>query len=352
MSDNQKRIFNRELGIEVSVFIHKGINYNIPSVLGERFELYDILAAGGFGAIFMARDRRIFDRKVLIKANRYDANLFQYPNDRARERTIKEQRERLVHEMKMLGVANDRAIAGTPFLIELIYMPNPQIYGPHQSTQGSAFTVDTKQCEGEPYLVLSYIEGMTLDQSCQIPAFRRNLLGYTKSILLQISGVLDAFHQYKKYKQYELAFIYQDLKPDNIIWTNTNNAVLIDFGSFAARSRDQVIPKNLCVATPPYQPPEFMSNLPPTESIQPSADIYSLGVTLLHILRGNPPIDGNTGEADLRLEQLSIPDAWRDWLRIALNPDPRQRFASMEDARGMGFTLPTEKALAQEATNV
>jgi len=166
-------------------------------------------------------------------------------------------------------------------------------------------------------------------------------LDHVKSLGIQLSGILAAFHRYQRTGQHELAFIYQDLKPDNIMWTSMNSCVLIDFGSFAARTKEQMVPRNLFVSTPPYQPPEFAGQLPPEEAIQPTADVYSLGVTLLHVLRGQMPLTPDTGEAWLALDGLDLPEAWRRWLAPMLAQEPDARWQTMEQVQREAYKLPS-----------
>jgi serine/threonine protein kinase len=329
--------------VPVRRFFLQGEQFCIPQLLNRRYAVQSVLAAGGFGVLFEALDTRICHRKVLIKANRYPANLFHFAQNLARERAIDEQRERLKLEMKMLRVAQQRNIAGTPILIDLVEGPSPQLYGPHLSTEQQTFTLDEDLCQQEPYLVLSRIEGETLAQACVTNRFRRDILTNVKTIIIQLAGILHSFHQYELTGSYKLSFVYQDLKPDNVIWTPLRSCVLIDFGGFAARTNTDMVPHNLFVSTPPYEPPEFRSQLPPEETILPRADVYSLGVTLLHLLLGGVPIDPETGELACDLDALPCPQEWKQFLKKMLDPVPDTRWQSMEQVQKAAYQLPTPR---------
>jgi serine/threonine-protein kinase len=337
-----KMFKHQGLNIKVCSITSEGIEYQIPACLGDRFEITGLLASGGFGAIFQARDLRIFNRKVLVKASRYEPHLFRFAQDLNREKKIEEQRNRIKHEMKMLRLAQFREIAGTPVLIDLVEAPSPQLFGPHKSADGQMFSLPIDRCLCEPYLVMNLIEGQTLDVACRTKHYQQNILGFTRKLVIQLCGVLNAFHEYGWVNGYELAFIYQDLKPENAIWTPTNNVVLIDFGSFAVRSPDKISQKNLFISTPPYQPPEFSGTLCPQDAIQPTADVYALGVSILHILRGDVPWHPDTDEPDLSLDSIDIPDAWKIWLRKATEYNPKDRFQSMKETQNAAITLPID----------
>ncbi len=328
------------LRMDVLQFEDEGDHYVVPSILGERYEITGWLAAGGFGAVFVARDRRIFGRRVLVKANRYPAHLFTHRHDIERERIVTEQRMRMNHEVSMLRVAEQRQIAGTPVLIDLIKAPSPQLYGPHRSEDGESFVLDAQETMEEPYLVMGSIDGESLGRACLRPRFRDQLLANAKTVAIQLCGILQAFHRYQTHANQSLAFIYQDLKPENIIWTPTRSAYLIDFGSFAVRTKDYVSGQNRFLCTFPYGPPEFSKHLSAEEAIVPAADIYSLGVTLIQLFKGRIPWTREGGEVDLSLERFALPEAWEAWLRCATAEDPKERFASMKEMQSQAFALP------------
>lgn len=74
--------------------------------MGEgRYEIKDIKSAdGGFGIVYKAIDKKLNNRNVLIKARRYDniPGLFSYAYDKSRDDEIRDMREEISFEIKVL----------------------------------------------------------------------------------------------------------------------------------------------------------------------------------------------------------------------------------------------------------
>lgn len=86
--------------------------------------------------------------------------------------------------------------------------------------------------------------------------------------------------------------IHRDIKPGNILLTESGTGKLVDFGLAVQQGGDDMV-EDLW-ATPFYVPPEKLEGEP--DDFQ--GDIYSLGATFFHALAGKPPFDANTASLE------------------------------------------------------
>jgi len=323
----------------------EGTVYRIPFLLADRYEVTGILSIGGFGVIYEGRDRRLFGKKVLIKANRYSRRHLKIPNNRAVVKEVEDQRGRMVHERRMLLAGYRRGIGGIPVLLDEVKDLGLDLYGPHDDGQGGMhyYTLED-QWRTEPYLVLSFVDGMPLSKALGKDYFGKNRLGHAKQVILQVGRMLAAFHSDEEIKGKHFSFIYQDLKPDNIIFTREKQPVLIDFGGFAVRRDGQTLPTFARTGTPGYQPPEFLDGTP-VDRLDARVDVFTLGMTIYHVLGGVAPRADDQGYAIVNSAVLQkFPDPWRRWVDQATQPDRNQRFQGIEQAITAAHHLPLKMA--------
>ena len=144
----------------------------------------------------------------------------------------------------------------------------------------------------EFYLVQEFIEGHTLTQELQ-PGQRWEESRVIE-MLSEVLGILEFVHHHN--------VIHRDIKPDNIIRRKSDNKlVLVDFGAVKqirtqlASVYGQQLSNTIAVGTPGYMASEQALGQP-----RPSSDIYALGIIGIQALTGLMPIsfqeDLSTGE--------------------------------------------------------
>jgi serine/threonine protein kinase len=130
--------------------------------------------------------------------------------------------------------------------------------------------------------------------------------------------------------------IHRDVKPANVFLTGNGMVKLGDFGTAAIIDQHEHTQSGMVIGTPLYMAPEQQQD---SRDVDPRSDIYSLGLTLYHLLTGAPPRVVNLEE---------VPAAWRELIRLSTALDRAQRPASAEEFIALLDRIPLapEPALA------
>jgi len=129
------------------------------------------------------------------------------------------------------------------------------------------------------YLALEYFPCGSLRERMRNPLREADACNYAR----QIAEALQIVHAAQ--------VVHCDLKPSNVMLTDDNRVVLIDFGS----ARSQLVSRELSLSdlstgTPYYVSPEQIAGDGPDAR----GDLYSLGVVLFEMLAGTLPYAGKT----------------------------------------------------------
>ena len=131
------------------------------------------------------------------------------------------------------------------------------------------------------YFVMEYVEGRTVHDV--IVERKRYDERDALDVIINVADALKHAHQ--------KGLIHRDVKPKNIIITDSDIAKLADLG--LARAIDDkeaaLAEQGKAYGTPYYISPEQIRG---EVNVGPQADIYSLGATLYHMVTGNVPFNG------------------------------------------------------------
>lgn len=181
--------------------------------------------------------------------------------------------------------------------------------------------------EGVPYLVMPHIPGGTLKDRLGKP------IGWRQAYeqLIPVGRALGYAHQQN--------IVHRDVKPANILVTQSGDLVISDFGIAKVIGDDQSVltATGTGIGTPAYMSPEQGVG----DLIDQRADIYSLGIVLYEMLTGQTPYQADTPIAVIykhvheplpspRSFVQDLPDAVDETISKALAKDPGDRFQSME----------------------
>jgi serine/threonine protein kinase len=193
-------------------------------------------------------------------------------------------------------------------------LSNPSIVG----------ILDFGEHEGTLYYVMEYVPGTNLAD--WLAANTRMAHAQVLKLAEILATALDAVWR-------ETGIIHCDIKPGNILLTTDGAVKLTDLGLARIAGDAATREASSCIeGTPTYIAPEQIEGEPPDFR----SDIYSLGLTLYHLLTGNPPFEGRSLDEILDAQQTDyLPDpcdllpnlpvayAWLLAKMTAKNPDGR-----------------------------
>ncbi|WP_341524966.1 protein kinase [Nostoc sp. UHCC 0302] len=218
------------------------------TLLNNRYQVIQVIGAGGFGETFLAEDTHMPSRRrCVIKQLKPVTS-----NDPKTYQIIQQRFEREAATLEYLGESSDQI---------------PKLYAYFSEN-------------GQFYLVQEWIHGQTLTKIVETKGYESETV--VKQILLDLLPVLNYVHS--------KGIIHRDIKPDNIVLRSVDGKpVLIDFGAVKETIRSVVNSpgyptQSLVIGTPGYMPSEQAVGRPVY-----ATDIYSLGLTAIYLLTGKNP---------------------------------------------------------------
>ncbi|MBE8999262.1 protein kinase [Nostoc sp. LEGE 12447] len=287
------------------------------TLLNNRYQVIQVIGAGGFGETFLAEDVHMPSRRrCVIKQLKPITN-----NDPQNYQLIQQRFEREAATLEYLGESSNQI---------------PKLYAYFSEN-------------GQFYLVQEWIHGQTLTKIVEAKGFESEAA--VRQILLSLLWVLNYVHS--------KGIIHRDIKPENIILRSVDNKpVLIDFGAVKETIRSVVNSsgyptRSLVIGTPGYMPSEQAVGRPVY-----STDIYSLGLTAIYLLTGKHPqelqTDLKTGEILWQEHAPNVSSQLAAVLNQAIKPHAGDRYSTaskMLHALQSASNIPPELAANTPTVN-
>ncbi|MEH1913722.1 serine/threonine-protein kinase [Nostoc sp.] len=279
----------------------------MPLMLDGRYVPTKLLGRGGFGAAFLARDRRIPGmRQCVVKQFQPSGNLTLTQLQQAQLMF-----EREAEVLAQLGNEHEQ--------IPDLFAFFPVIVNSLQPGQQDQFF----------YLVQEYIDGQNLEEE---------LVQQGKFSEQQVLEVLQEILKVLKFVHHR-GIIHRDIKPSNIMRRRDGRLFLLDFG--AVKQVTNVALGSAAFSTGIYSmgfaPPEQMAG----GQVFPSTDLYALAVTLITLLTNQEAVklfDAYSNQWKWRMHvvqasptQVTVNPRLADILDKMLLPAANQRFQSAQE---------------------
>lgn len=277
----------------------------IGKIINERYKITKKLGGGGMSRVYLAEDS-ILKRSVAIKAIRIPSG--------EKEEAIK-RFEREVHNLTQLSHDN---------IVNVF---------------------DVTEDDENFYLVMEYIEGLTLSEYIQKnhPLDVDTILNFINQI---INGIKHA---------HDTKIVHRDIKPQNILVDENQTLKILDFGIAKALSETTMTETNHVLGTVQYLSPEQARG----DITDNGTDIYSMGVVLYEMLIGKPPFSGETAVSiaikhiqdpmpNVTDERSDIRQALSNVVLKATEKDKMERYQSVREMQNDLETVMSDERASED----
>jgi len=254
------------------------------TLLAGRYQLLKRIGQGGMGAVYKAADTHLNNRPVAIK---------EMSSTGLTPARLQEAEAAFEHEAHLLA--------------DLLHPNLPRIY--------EHFTENDRS-----YLVMDFIEGQTLEEYLEQQGGGPLPVDQVITWAEQLCDVLNYLHSHQP------PIIFRDLKPANVMISDSGHVYLIDFG-IARFFKPGKQHDTVALGSPGYAAPEQYGKAQST----PRSDIYSLGALLHHLLTGVDPSEQPFFFRDASHINPAIDPTFDTLLKQMLAMDSDRRPASAQE---------------------
>jgi serine/threonine-protein kinase len=167
------------------------------------------------------------------------------------------------------------------------------LFHPHIAT-----VLDLGEADGRYFIAMRYVDGPSLDKKL----VERGSLPWDEALPLaeQIAEALQYAHNRN--------LVHRDIKPQNILVSENEGAVLTDFGLVKAMTSSGMTRTGSFLGTPSYMAPEIWKG----EDVTPATDQYALACVLVEMLTGKVLYGGKTPPAIMakHFQPPALPERW------------------------------------------
>lgn len=254
----------------------------VGSVLRNRYKVVQLLGRGGMGSVFLCHDLQDEGARWAVK---------QMAADEGKDAEL--MKESFRREARFL---TELRHPGMPFVVDVLEEP------PYQ------------------YLVMEYVDGLTLLDKVETEG--RPDDGKVLDWGVELCEVLDYLHNQTP------PIIFRDLKPENVMCAEGEHLKVIDFG-MARHFRSSKRRDTQTGGTIGYTAPEQWDDF---EQSDARSDIFSLGATLYFLLTGHPP-GAIYNQIDLRKHRADVNEELEALVLRCMAIKPQARFQTAAQVR-------------------
>lgn len=213
----------------------------IGKIYADRYRVIREIGRGGMANVYLAEDTYLDNRQVAIKILRSN-----FEND-------------------SLAIARFQREA-----YAMAELNHPNIVG----------ISDVGDADDQQYIVMEYIDGLTLKQYINehAPLANEEAIRIGDEILAAMALA------------HSSGIIHRDLKPQNILITKDGTAKVTDFGIAKALSETSLTQTNSMFGSVHYLSPEQARG----GNATPQSDLYAIGIIIYEMLTGSIPFDGDS----------------------------------------------------------